>query len=248
MYYAKDYRAMARKSLKGHWPMSVLVAFLAMILGGLQNQSIFELNIEPGNTYITLFGLNIGQNTGLSFGSSISEFTSGFFHSNLAAIVGAIAGVSIIYGLVIFIIGGAIELGIRNYFLKLNYDMNPEVGELFSRMKIFGRALGLRIVMAIFIILWSLLFIIPGIIAAYRYSMATYLMAENPDMGILEAIDKSKEMMIGNKWRLFCLDISFIGWHILCALTAGLGYLLLHPYMESARAHFYLTLKHGMSQ
>ena len=124
--------------------------------------------------------------------------------------------------------------------------MNPEVSDMFQHLKIFGKALGLRIVMAIFIFLWSLLFIIPGIVAAYRYSMATYIMAENPDIGIMEAIDASKEMMKDRKWALFCLDISFIGWIILCAFTAGLGYLLLHPYMESARAHFYLTMKHGM--
>lgn len=236
MYYAKDYRAMARNSLKGHWPISVLVVFIGMILGGLSSTTLFEFDTDAG---WSVLGIPVGRGGYL--------YADDPFFSRVA--LGAIAGIgaaAIVYGIVVFIIGGAIELGIRNYFLKLNYDMNPEVNEMFAYMKIFGKALGLRIVMAIFIFLWSLLLIFPGIIAAYRYSMATYLMAENPDMGIMEAIDASKTMMKDRKWALFCLDISFIGWHILCWITGGLGYLLLHPYTESARAHFYLTMKHGM--
>lgn len=245
MYYAKDYRAMARNSLKGHWPISVLVVFIGMILGGLDHSSIFEFNLEEGDFYVTVFGQAIGQNNGAGFGAVAGNIASNALVGNALIGVGVTA---IIYGLVIFIIGGAIELGIRNYFLKLNYDTNPDVSDMFSHMKIFGKALGLRIVMGIFIFLWALLFIIPGIVAAYRYSMATYIMAENPDIGIMEAIEASKSMMADRKWKLFCLDISFIGWIILCGFTFGLGYLLLHPYMESARAHFYLTVKHGMTQ
>ena len=231
MYYAKDYRKMARNSLKGHWPRSILVAFIAMILGGVSSSSILQFDSESG---ATLFGFPLVSSPANGFDS---------FAANLLLGVGVF---TVIYTIIIFIIGGAIELGVRNYFLKLNYDMNPEVSELFAYMKIFGKALGLRIVMTIFIILWSCLFIIPGVIAFYRYSMATYLMAENPDMGIMEAINASKQMMIGNKWRLFCLTLSFIGWHILVGFTGGIGYILLHPYIEAAKAHFYLTLKHGM--
>ena len=66
-----------------------------------------------------------------------------------------------------------------------------------------------------------MLFIIPGLIATYRYAMAPYIMAEHPEMGIMEAIEASKQMMDGNKWSLFCLDFSFIGWMILSVLTSG---------------------------
>lgn len=246
MYYAKDYRAMARNSLKGHWPLSVLVVFIGMLLGGLDSSSILEFNLEEGDFYLTIFGQEVGRGNGMhsaldAAGNIVSSALFG------KALIG-VGLAAVLYAILVFLIGGAIELGIRNYFLKLNYDMNPEIGEMFAYLKIFGKALGLRIVMTIFIFLWSLLFIIPGIVAAYRYSMATYIMAENPDIGIMEAIDASKAMMADRKWNLFCLDISFIGWIILCGFTFGLGYLLLHPYMESAKAHFYLTLKHGMAQ
>ena len=75
----------------------------------------------------------------------------------------------------------------------------------------FLKAMGLNLFMALFIWLWSLLFIVPGIIAAYRYRLAPYLMAENPNLGIREAVNMSKELMAGHKWRLFCLNLSFIG-------------------------------------
>ena len=92
------------------------------------------------------------------------------------------------------------------------------------------------------IFLWTLLLIIPGIIAAYRYALAPYLMAENPDMGIWEAIDRSKALMQGNKARLFWLQLSFIGWRLLSGLTLGVGALWLCPYMNAADAAFYLEV------
>lgn len=102
------------------------------------------------------------------------------------------------------------------------------------------KAMGLNLFMALFIWLWSLLFIVPGIIAAYRYRLAPYLMAENPNLGIREAVNMSKELMAGNKWRLFCLHLSFIGWGILSALTCGIGDLWLNPYIYAANAAFYV--------
>ena len=90
--------------------------------------------------------------------------------------------------------------------------------------------------------MWSLLFIIPGIVAAYSYAMAPYILAENPDMTVREAIAASKEMMRGSRWRLFCLGFSFIGWSMLCILTLGIGNLWLRPYREAAQAAFYRDL------
>ena len=92
------------------------------------------------------------------------------------------------------------------------------------------------------ILVWLLLFIVPGIIAAYRYSMAPYIMAENPTMTAMEAIEESKRLMANNKWRLFCLQLSFIGWYILAALTAGIGGIFLAPYTKAAYTAFYLDL------
>lgn len=148
-----------------------------------------------------------------------------------------------IAGVVLFVIGGGIQLGLIRYNLDLLTRENPPAFlTLFSHMSIFGRALGLRLMTGILTGLWSLLFVIPGIVAAYRYALAPYLMAEHPEMGVMEAISQSKALMRGNKWRLFCLQLSFIGWGILSTLTMGIGNLWLAPYRNAAETAFYLEL------
>ena len=74
------------------------------------------------------------------------------------------------------------------------------------------------------VMLWSILFVIPGYIALYRYAMTPYIMAENENLSVMEAITESKRIMMGNKWRLFCLDLSFLGWELLGILTLGIGF------------------------
>ena len=118
--------------------------------------------------------------------------------------------------------------------------------DLFSGFDIFGNAFVLNLLITLKVIAWSLLFVIPGIVAAYRYSMATYIMAENPGMQATEAIERSKALMDGRKGDLFCLDLSFIGWALLATLTAGIGYLWLTPYMTVSRAAFYRSLPRSM--
>lgn len=95
----------------------------------------------------------------------------------------------------------------------------------------------------LFILLWSLLFIIPGLIKAYAYALTEYIAQENPDMDPRDAMKKSEEMMYGHKWELFVLDLTFIGWLLLSLLTMGLLMLVVQPYIYTAHAHFYLSLK-----
>ena len=143
--------------------------------------------------------------------------------------------------IVVLLFSGALEMGLNKYYIDLVAENRQgEVSVIFSRFDIFLKAMGLNLFMALFIWLWSLLFIVPGIIAAYRYRLAPYLMAENPNLGIREAVNMSKELMAGHKWRLFCLNLSFIGWGILSALTCGIGDLWLNPYIYAANAAFYV--------
>ena len=99
----------------------------------------------------------------------------------------------------------------------------------------------------LFIFLWMLLLVIPGIIKAYAYAMTEYIAAENPNMDPREAMKKSEEMMKGHKWELFVLDLTFIGWLLLCVLTAGILMLFVQPYIYTAHAHFYLSLKDDLT-
>ena len=97
--------------------------------------------------------------------------------------------------------------------------------------------------MYLFTFLWTLLFIIPGIIKAFSYAMSPYILEENPELSANEAIDRSRAMMKGHKFDLFWLYLSFIGWGFLCIFTLGIGLLWLMPYMQTAEAAFYEDVK-----
>lgn len=152
--------------------------------------------------------------------------------------LGIIAGICSIF---VLIISGAVRQGLCQFNINLiKKDAPAEFGVLFSKISNLGKCFLLNLAMGFLIFAWTLLLIIPGIIAAYRYAMAPYIMAQNPDVGVMDAIDQSKELMRGHKSRLFWLDLTFIGWAFLSALTFGIGFLWLNPYMEAARAIFYL--------
>ena len=98
----------------------------------------------------------------------------------------------------------------------------------------------------IFVMLWTMLFIIPGIIKSYEYRMIPYILADNPEMDRKEVFALSKELMTGNKWKAFVLDLSFIGWELLSLLTCGiLSIFYVNPYIFSTNAALYETLRYG---
>ena len=95
----------------------------------------------------------------------------------------------------------------------------------------------------LFVALWSLLFVIPGVIKSYEYRMVPYLLAEHPEMSSSEVLARSKEMMDGNKWAVFVLDLSFIGWVLLGAITMGLVFIFwTSPYINATEAALYHRL------
>ncbi|MBO5581743.1 MAG: DUF975 family protein [Bacteroidales bacterium] len=97
--------------------------------------------------------------------------------------------------------------------------------------------------MYLFIALWTLLFILPGIVKAFSYALTPFILEENPDLSANEAIDHSRAMMKGHKFDLFYLYLSFIGWFLLSFLTLGIGFIWLIPYMNTAQAAFYEDVK-----
>ena len=231
MYLARDFRFVARKALRGFWALTIGVTLVAVLLGG-------ELDFLSSS--VSASRTNDGYYIDGSGFSMSGEFLDTPLVSQVLAVILAIIAVLAVVQL---LIGGAIELGLKRYNLDLLTRENPPAfATLFSRFCIWGKAFGLRFMTSLLIFLWMLLFIIPGIIAAYRYALAPYLMAENPNMGVMEAISRSKELMAGNKWRLFCLHLSFIGWGLLCAFTLGIGYLWLMPYCNAAETAFYLEV------
>ena len=221
---ARDFRALARQALSGRWGVAVLTGFLAALLGGSMVSS--------------------GSGNSSSIGSSARDYIQdhGWFYDipqfvwTVLIIMGTLLS---IYAIVCFVIGGTVQLGYAKFNLELIDHKDAQLSDLFSQFSRFGDGFLLNLLSGIYVILWMLLLIIPGIIASYSYSMAPYILLENPGMRPNDAIKASKDLMRGNKWRLFCLHFSFIGWSLLCALMLGIGYLWLHPYEEAAQASFY---------
>ena len=121
-------------------------------------------------------------------------------------------GLSSIYSI---LVTGAFTFGITVYFLDLVREKKTDLGQVFSGFGFFFKTLLLYVLMSIFIVLWSLLLIVPGIIASFRYSQAFYILADDPSKDVMQCIKESKEMMKGNKAKYFCLQLSFIGWYLL---------------------------------
>lgn len=245
---SSDLRAAGRNALRGRWGTAVLVTLVACLLGG--SMGVGNSLLSSSSTSTTTNGYsNYNDMWSLAGSGSWFDIASSWFDLPSAFgiyFTGALATVAVlvlIYSVVVFIIGGAVNLGLKLFNLRLvtNQPQRP-FSTLFERFDILFKALLLQLAMGLFIFLWMLLLIIPGIIAAYRYSMAPYLMAQNPNLGVMEAINMSKKIMMGHKGRLFILELSFIGWAILCVLTLGIGYLWLFPYINASEAAFYTDL------
>lgn len=146
----------------------------------------------------------------------------------------------------VFIIVGPLLVGQAYYLLDLAENKSKVNNfELFFEpfKKSLVTSIVTNILKGIFIFLWALLLVIPGIIKSYAYSMTSYIIADNPQIDFMEAIKESQNLMKGNKWRLFKLHFSFIGWYILGVLTLGLGFIFLYPYIQLSVANFYVEIR-----
>jgi uncharacterized membrane protein len=209
--------AEARMVLSGNWGMGVLgyVLYAALVM----------------SFYLFVFSaaLFVGVASGLS-------------GANTELAGQAMKGVA---QLVEFFLTGAFTVGFCSYFLVIAQEGETRLECLFTGFKRFWTAFGAYFFSTLFILLWMLLFIIPGIVAAFRYSMVYFIVADDEEeVGALEAIQQSKEMMKGNKWKLFCLHWRFFWWALLASFfTFGIGYLWLVPYMQTSFAKFYEDVK-----
>lgn len=173
--------------------------------------------------------------------------------SKIKGNVAVFFGLSIIMGIILSISGitvvgplilmGPISLGLSIFMLEVVRTGKSTLESGFKGFKQFGTSFGAGLLMIICTCLWSLLFYIPGIIAAIRYSMTFYIIADNPELSATEAIDKSKEMMKGHKGEYFVLLLSFFWWYLLCFITFGLAAIYVSPYIEATKIAFYEKIK-----
>lgn len=231
MLYAKDFREKAREALTGNWPVAIGTGFVASILGAYT-----ALNASGGSSSSSS---DSDAFTSFAESGAISEEIWGI----VAIVAVALSFLMIAWAIAMLIIGGPVSLGYARFNLDLVDNNGPMFSDLFSEFRRFGQGFLMNFFRSLFEFLWALLFIIPGIIACYSYAMTPYILCDNPNLTALEAITESKQLMNGNKGRLFCLNFSFIGWDILNIFTFGIGTLWLKPYKEAAYAAFYREIK-----
>lgn len=136
-----------------------------------------------------------------------------------------------------------IYYGYAIIFLDRVRGKELDFGKLFDGFKDFGRIFGTTFLIGIYTLLWMLLLFVPGIIKSYSYAMTLFILKDYPELSYNRAIEKSMAMMDGHKMKLFLMDLTFIGWAILCCLTLGIGFLFLKPYVMTSHAAFYEDLK-----
>ncbi len=154
----------------------------------------------------------------------------------IAAIISAVAGCIPFGSLVIF---GPMALGMQGYFLRVSRNGDAILNDMFDGFKNFGNAFVANFLSMLLIILAAILLIVPGIIVACGYSQINRIMHDNPTMSGRDAMKASWQLMDGKKMDFFILNLSFIGWALLCILTIGIGFFFLAPYVNVTNAKFY---------
>lgn len=165
--------------------------------------------------------------------SLISGLATGIL--SLIPVVGSIAAA--------IIVTPAFALSLCRVYINVVKGNTPEVKDAFSGFDDFWAAFKVQFFVGLFTFLWSLLFVIPGIIKGYSYSMALYVLAENKGKAALECINESKKMTEGHKMELFVLDLSFIGWYLLTGITFGIAGIYAIPYITATGVNFYNEIK-----
>lgn len=252
---ASEHRARAREALKGNWPWAVLSSFVAVLVGAISSSGgDFEINLSQSETI------------------SISSLPEAL-QSVLTTVLGATAVGAVIAAVLIMavklIVGGAVGIGYRGYLLNLVDGQTAEFNQLFSQFHRLGQAVlvrGIRWAVSGAIPVAALTTLVPMLAAGmdllaigafvvllaamcvmiyveYGFEMCEYIMAEDESCGAVDALKQSWRMMDGNRWRLFCLELSFIGWSILASFTFGIGGLFLTPYVHTAVTSFYRELR-----
>lgn len=208
----------ALRALKGQWGLGVSLTLMVFLISA----------ILPTIVEITLSG---------GFSNWLWQDTVPLY----ASLIGTLISIALV----------PLSIAVLWFFLALVRLEGPEITDVFAVFtngRTFIRLIGVSLLIGIFVSLWSLLLFIPGIIKSLSYSQTYLLLKDHPEYSLLEAITESRKRMNGYKWKYFLLNLSFIGWGILCLLSFGIGFLWLSPYISTANATFYNELINKQDQ
>jgi len=262
MWSRYDLKSKAKESLsRNYWKAVFVALFLLILTGGLGGNYNFSFNNPYSignnnsryNSDVTAAKEFLNDN---GFYGMMDKFKQEIPAPDRVAVITIIIVVAIVIFLFALAIGLTINaflinplgVGIRRFFVQ-NLDHKAAIGELaYGFDNHYKNIVIVMFLQNLFIFFWTLLLIIPGIVKAYEYRMIVYILGENPDMERHTAFALSKEMMTGQKWNAFVLDLSFIGWHILGLFTIGLlNIFYVAPYQYHTNAALYDSLKREMN-
>ena len=190
-----------------------------------------------------IFGTVSGESSARRVSENSDIYSGNLF--NVGMITGVLAGIATVVILIVLVakvfVGNLLKMGGYRFFI-LNQTAQPGIGTLLDGFR-SGHYVNIVLTMFLrdlFTTLWSLLLVVPGIVKHYEYLMVPYIIAENPAMDYKEAFQISKQMMDGEKMEAFIMDLSFIGWYLLSAVTCGLlAIFYVNPYVQASFAEMY---------
>ncbi len=190
-----------------------------------------------------IFGTVSGESSARRVSENSDIYSGNLF--NVGMITGLLAGIATVVILIVLVakvfVGNLLKMGGYRFFI-LNQTAQPGIGTLLDGFR-SGHYVNIVLTMFLrdlFTALWSLLLVVPGIVKHYEYLMVPYIIAENPEMDYKEAFQISKQMMDGEKMEAFIMDLSFLGWYLLSAVTCGLlAIFYVNPYVQASFAEMY---------
>lgn len=212
-------RQLGRNALRGKWVQAIMAVVIYTLV----------MNV-PVAIFDNLFGVNMANlvtDDGYTYDMDVEMYSQ---------LYNSMPQTSILSSIWVILITGAMTLGLMIFFLAAFRGHNVVAKDVFLGFERFGKALGLLLYQMLFIFLWSLLFIVPGIIASIRYSQAFYVLADDPNKSIRQCMDESKFMMQGNKAKYFALSLSFIGWLVLSVLPGSILQAIIETMTDSKAA------------
>jgi len=216
------------KTAKPSMLTAAAIYILVFILLTTLRQAVMNVNVSPDDAmnYVNYY-LNGDYQAVLRMSEEMTPPGSAYL-------------INLVISAVLYIFGA----GFLIFIFNTVKNAGAVYGNLLDGFGLAGKLILLALVEGLFIFLWSLLFVIPGIIAAYRYRMAKFLLLDNPDLGVMDCIRTSKQMMAGHKWECFVLELSFIGWALLAGLPY-IGYAVMiwtAPYINTTMVLYYMAL------
>ncbi len=232
MFDRTGLKLQARDRMRGFLGNAILISLICAMLIGDSGGFNFNFNLDSDQSAVQ--------------SDYTAELADIFLHPLIASVFASVLLFAVICGICYTVFfANVLKVGQKGWFMRYSRGEYPSVGQLFASLRIYKPAMVTMLLHDVYIFLWSLLFVVPGIVKSYAYRLAPYIIYENPNLSPSETLRLSEEMMKGNKFEMFLFDLSFFWWNLLSAITAGIvGIVYVQPYIGTAEAYVYDAIKY----